>query len=234
MCPERSKTTRILIVDRHPIVHFGLSQLINQEPDMCVSGTVSGMTEALQIVESGEVDLIVAGVSLKDGSGMDLIKHVKAKFDKLPVLVFSMLDEPLFAERMLHAGALGYVTKNEPVGKILAAIRRVLEGDVYVSEPIVRQLLRYQGPAPADCRHTFFRTLTDRELEVYNLIGSGKSNREIATFLHINVKTVETHCAHIIKKLKLEGMSGLTRDASSWFRHMGEAGPTPLSLHEKR
>lgn len=233
MCPERSEKTRVLIVDSHPIVHFGLSQLIHQQTDLCVAATVSGMTAALQTVESGKVDLVIAGVSLRDGSGMDLIKHIKTKFDKLPVLVFSMHDEPLFAERALHAGALGYLTKSEPVGNILAAIRRVLDGDVYVSEPIVKQLLGNQRTPPLGRRHTSLQSLTDRELEVYNLISRGKSTRDMAALLRLNVKTIETHCAHIVRKLGLKGMPELVHDAAHRFHPAGETKATRPLRHEK-
>ena len=221
MHPERNRKTRILIADDHPIVRYGLSQLINQQPDMCVSAAASGMTEALQAIESGKVDFVIAGVTLGDGSGIDLIKHVKSQFDKLPMLVFSMHDESLFAERVLRAGAFGYLMKSEPVEKILAAIRRVLDGNVCVSEPIIKQLLKNQRATPADDIHPSLQTLTDRELEVYNHIGRGKSTRDIAGLLHINIKTVETHCTHIIKKLDLKSMLELIHYASSWFHHTG-------------
>lgn len=221
MHPERNRKTRILIADDHPIVRYGLSQLINQQPDMCVSAAASGMTEALQAIESGKVDFVIAGVTLGDGSGIDLIKHVKSQFDKLPMLVFSMHDESLFAERVLRAGAFGYLMKSEPVEKILAAIRRVLDGNVCVSEPIIKQLLKNQRAAPANDLHASLQTLTDRELEVYNHIGRGKSTRDIAGLLHINIKTVETHCTHIIKKLDLKSMLELIHYASSWFHHTG-------------
>ncbi len=221
MHPERIRKTRILIADDHPIVRYGLSQLIKQEPDMCVSATASGMTEALQVIESGKVDLVIAGVTLGDGSGIDLIKHVKSKSDKLPILMFSMHDESLFAERVLRAGASGYLMKSEPVEKVLAAIRRVYDGNVCVSESIIKQLLNNQRTSPADSHLASLQTLTDRELEVYNHIGRGKSTREIAGLLHINVKTVETHCTHIIKKLDLKSMLELIHYASSWFHHIG-------------
>lgn len=145
--PKQIKKMRVLIADEHPVVRYGLKQLINQQPDLCVCASVPGMTKALQIIESNGVDLVITGVFLRSGSGIDFIKHVKMQFKKLPIMVLSMQDESLFAERALRAGACGYLMKSEPVEKILASIRRALDDNICVSESILNQLLKHQRAA---------------------------------------------------------------------------------------
>ena len=218
MQPKKTKA-HILIADEHPIVHYGLSQLINRQPDMRVCATVSGMTAVLHFIQTHKVDLVIAGVSLADGSGIELIKHIRARFNELHILVLSSYDEAIFAERVLSAGAHGYLMKTEPVDKILEGIRRVRDGNIYVSEPIVNKLLGNSPRSLHGKNLLVIQPLSDRELDVYNLIGRGKSSRDIATILHINLKTIETHCAHIKKKLKLKGMVELIHHAADWFHH---------------
>jgi DNA-binding NarL/FixJ family response regulator len=224
---RQDKRVRILIADNHSIVRHGLSQQINQQPDMCVTATARGMTKALQIIQSDNVNFVITEVSLGDGSGIDLIKHVKAQFHKLPVLVFSMHDESLFAERALKAGALGYIMKRAPVKEVITAIRHVCTGNIYTSEQMTQWLLTNQTATSTDNRFASLEKLTDRELEVYDLIGRGKDTREIAALLHIDTKTVGTHRVRIIHKLGLKNMAGLIHETANWSCHKGDKGEYP-------
>jgi len=213
--PAKQKTS-VVIVDDHPIARQGLTQLINQEPDLRVCADVENAAQALEAIQSHKPGLVIADLSLKEGSGIELVKNIKTQFDSVPVLVFSMHDESLFAERALEAGALGYVMKQEPTEVIMVAIRRVLGGDIYLSEAMTNRLLKKTGNSHGEAVQSPIHALSDREFEVFSLIGQGKRTLEIAEILHLSAKTVETHRAHIMKKLDLKGWYEVARYAFQW------------------
>lgn len=216
MKQTRNCKTNVLIVDDHPVARQGLAQLINQEPDLHVCADVENAMQALEAIKSLKPDLVIVDITLKEGSGLELIKDIKTRFASLPTLVFSMHDESLFAERALEAGALGYVMKEEPTETIIVAIRRVLDGDIYLSEPMIDRLLKKAGNAHGQAAQSPIQVLTDRQFEIFNLYGQGKRTREIAELLHLSHKTIEAHRANIMKKLNLQGASELARYAYQW------------------
>ena len=206
----------ILIVDDHPIVRQGLVLLINQEKDLEVCGQAEDAHEAMQAIRQLSPDMVIVDLSLKDTSGMELIKDLKIQHPDLPVLTLSMYDEAVYGERALRAGARGYVMKQEATGKVVTAIRRVLAGEVYVSDGMAAKMVsKFVGGAarrassPADA-------LSDRELEVFRMIGEGFGTREMADKLHLSIKTIETYRAHIKDKLGLEDANELLRTAIRW------------------
>jgi DNA-binding NarL/FixJ family response regulator len=197
---------RVLLVDDHPIVRERLGELINQESDLVVCGEAVDGHGALEQVEETHPDVAIVDISLKDTYGIELIKDLKTRYPKLPVLVLSMHEESLYAERALRAGARGYLNKQEATSKVISALRQVLAGQVFVSEAMTAGILRkvasgratnMEGGTPID-------VLTDRELEIFQLLGQGKSARDVAMALHISVKTVEAHREHIKQKLNFK------------------------------
>ncbi len=218
---SQKRKTNVLIVDDHPIARQGLAQLINQEPDLQVCAAVENATQALDAINSCKPGLAIVDISLKEGSGLELVRSIKTQFDGLPMLVFSMHEESLCAERALEAGALGYVMKQEPTELIIIAIRRVLDGDIYLSEPMTSRLLKKPRGAHGETVLSPIDALSDREFEVFGLIGQGKRTVEIADILHLSAKTVETHRAHITKKLNLNGGYEMARYALQWSNSGG-------------
>jgi DNA-binding NarL/FixJ family response regulator len=213
------KRIKVFIVDDHPIIRQGLTMLINREPDMTVCGDAEDAKSTMQAVAAAKPDILILDISLNGRDGLGLLKDLRTKIPDLPVLVLSMHDELLYAERALRAGAQGYIMKQEASGKVLAALRRILGGEIYVSEKIANRMLQsYIGakgagpPSIAD--------LSDRELEVFRLIGEGLSTREIAERLGISAKTVESYQAHIKEKLSLRNARELLQHAVQWT--MGE------------
>ncbi|HZN64961.1 MAG TPA: response regulator transcription factor [Tepidisphaeraceae bacterium] len=186
---------------------------MHQEPDLAVSGEAEDANQALAAVKASPPDIAIVDITLKDTYGIELIKQLKELYPKLPVLVLSMHDESLYGERALRAGARGYLTKQEATKKVIDAIRRVLAGDVYVSEKLAATLLRKVAGVKSDGGGTPVDVLTDRELEVFQLLGEGKAVREIAESLFVSVKTVEAHREHIKQKLKLKTSAELLRYA---------------------
>ena len=212
----------ILLVDDHPIVIEGLTQLINQQQDLIVWGEASDSLGALKAIETLKPNLAIVDISLKNGSGLDLIKSLQQRFPKLPILVLSMHDESLYAERVLRAGARGYITKQEATEKLITAIRRVLDGEIYLNEKVTSKILsRVISTSPAKNLSSINR-LSDRELEVFQLIGQGHGTREIAELLHLSIKTVETYREHIKQKLKLKDATELVRYAVCWAEGEGK------------
>jgi DNA-binding NarL/FixJ family response regulator len=217
---------KVLLVDDHPIVRRGLVQLLNQEADLTVCAEVGTEEEAMKAIPALKPDLAMLDISLNGSSGLELTKNIHLLYPKLPILVLSMHDETLYAERALRAGALGYVMKQEPPDVLLHAIRMVLANKRCVSEKMTARLLAemMQGEKPESNLGGVER-LSDRELEIFEQIGRGLPTREIAAVLHISVKTVETHYARI--KLKLDAQSGteLMHRAMHWVHDLnGEAG----------
>lgn len=214
--------SRLLIVDDHPVVRQGLAELLNQEPDFTVCGQANNAVQGLSAARTLSPDLAIVDLSLRGSSGLDLIKDIHAFLPKLPVLVLSMYDETIYAERALRAGARGYVMKHEAAESVFTAIRRLLAGQFYVSEAMNSRMVhrfasgRAPTPGAADGGKDMIDSLSDRELQVLQLIGQGKGTRLIAEELHISVKTVETHRAHLKEKLRLPDASGLVRFAIEW------------------
>jgi DNA-binding NarL/FixJ family response regulator len=201
----RKTRTRILIVDDHPLVRESLKKLIQREPDLVVCGEAENRERAVAMMTSAEPALAIIDLTLKDSHGLELIKDLRERFPQVQCLVLSMHDEMIYAERAIRAGARGYITKQEAPAKILLAIRKILKGEIYWSEKVAAHIASRVAQAPSSAAK--FGRLTDREMEVFQLIGAGKSTRQIAATLHIDVSTVETYRARIKEKLNLE--SGL-------------------------
>lgn len=214
--PNPQRKTRILIVDDHPLMRQGLAQLINHEPDLIVSAEANNAAEALGLLDSAKVDLMLLDLSLPGKSGLELIKDIRALRPDLPLLVVSMHDEALYAERVLRAGGRGYIMKQEGGKRLMLAIRQILAGQIYVSENMSAKILELFSGRRPEAAKTLPELLSDREFEVFHLIGQGVPTREIAERLHLSVKTVEVHRAHIKQKLKLNSASELVRQAIRW------------------
>jgi DNA-binding NarL/FixJ family response regulator len=213
---ERGTKRKVIIVDDHPIVRQGLAQLINQEHDLEVCGQAEDAHEAMRTIRDLDPDLVIVDISLKDTSGMELIKDLKLQTPELPVLTLSMHDEAIYGERALRAGARGYIMKQEATEKVVTAIRRVLAGDVYVSDGMAAQMVSKMVGGGGKTSGSSVDSLSDRELEVFRLIGEGYSTREMAEKLHLSIKTIETYRAHIKDKLNLQDASELLRAAIQW------------------
>jgi DNA-binding NarL/FixJ family response regulator len=214
---------RILLVDDHPLLRQGMRQLINDQPDLIVCGEAEDRANALAVAGSTQLDLAIVDISLKDERGLELLKDFKIRCPDLLVLVLSMHDESLYAERALHAGARGYIMKREASEKVLEAIRRVLDGGVYVSDKITDSILNKVTGRSERSPRSALQVLTDRELEVLMLIGKGHGSQQISKLLHISVKTVEAHRANIKLKLNLASSGDLLQSAITWARLAGEA-----------
>jgi len=220
--PATAGKRRVFIVDDHPIVREGLVQMVNTEQDLIVVGQGEDAYGSLRAIRTAKADLVLLDVSLRDSDGIELLKELKVQEPELPVLMLSMHDESLYAERALRAGARGYIMKQEAPLALLSAIRRVLSGEIYVSDKMSAALLqrmvggptKTQGALPLD-------RLTDREMEIFRLIGAGKPVREIAENLFLSVKTVEAHREHIKEKLGFKTSAELLRYA---IRNSPDAG----------
>ena len=210
---------KVLVVDDHPIVRQGLVQLINQQTDLMVCWDGEEAAKAFEAVQSAKPDILVVDISLKGGSGLELIKNVKFAYPNLPALVLSMHDELLYAERALRAGARGYIMKQEAIDKVLVAIRRVLRGELYLSDEMNKRMLRQVLGGPPELPRSPVETLSDRELEVFRLIGAGRTTRQIADELHLSVKTIETHRSHIMDKLRIPTANELVMRAFQWMQN---------------
>jgi DNA-binding NarL/FixJ family response regulator len=210
------KKSRVFVVDDHPIVRQGLALMINRESDVMVCGEAETAQAAVQAIPTIKPDILIVDISLNGPDGLDLLKDVRTRYPELPVLILSMHDESIYAERALRAGAQGYIMKQEATEKVLVALRRILNHEIYVSERIANRMLqRYIGSRDPS-RPPSISDLTDRELEVFRLIGEGHSTRRIAEELHISVKTVESYQAHIKEKLSLRSARELVQHAIQW------------------
>jgi len=214
---NRAKATRrILIVDSHSMMRQGLARLIDREPDLEACGEADTAAQALKRISVDKPDLVLANIALPDCNGLELIKELQGLHPRLPLLVVSAHDESLYAERVLRAGGRGYIMKQEGGRMLLRAIRQVLSGQIYVSETISAKILEiFSGNGAAVARSPIER-LSDREFEVFNLVGQGKPTREIAGHLHLSVKTVEVHRENIKHKLKLKRGDDLVGYAVRW------------------
>jgi len=208
--------TKVLLIDDHPLVREWLSNLINQQADLSVCGEAEDAPHALSLVASLKPRLAIVDLSLKSGSGIQLIKDLKQLDPFLLILVLSMHDESLYAERVLRAGARGYVMKREVTKKIIGAIRDVLRGEIVLSEKLATTMLGKLLQGQADSTLSPVTILGDRELEVFQLLGRGWETRRISEELHISIKTVQAHCARIKEKLNLKSATELLREAIRW------------------
>jgi DNA-binding NarL/FixJ family response regulator len=217
MTRNASRTKKsVLIVDDHPMMRQGLAQLIDHEPDLSASAEADTAAQALNLIAARKPDLVLADISLPDKNGLELLKDIQVFHPDLPVLVVSMHDETLYAERALRAGARGYIMKQEGGTKLMQAIRQVLAGQIYVSEKMSARILElFSGHHPAGGDFPL-EGLSDREFEIFQLIGAGKGTRDIAALLHLSVKTVEVHRANIKRKLKLNTGAEVVRYAIRW------------------
>ena len=216
------RPARILIVDDHPAVREALTIRLSREPDLEVCGEASDIAEALSAFEATKPDVAVIDISLKGGDGIDLIKRLKARDDSARLLVWSMHSESLCAERALRAGALGYINKEQATDQIVVAIRRVLEGKVYLSDAMGEKLLhRSVGEGKDSVGRAPIESLSDRELEVFRLIGQGQKTQEIAAQMHLSAKTVETYRDRIRTKLAIPTGLELSRYALLWVLENG-------------
>ena len=211
-----ARKNKVFVVDDHPIVRQGLTLLINRESDLIVCGEAEDARSAMQAVAIAQPDILVVDISLNGPDGLDLLKNIRARYPDLPVLILSMHDESIYAERALRAGAQGYIMKQEATEQVLVALRRILSSEIYVSERIANRMLQRYIGSPSSDRPSSIADLTDRELEVFRLIGEGHSTRQIAEELHISVKTVESYQAHIKEKLSLRSARELVQHAIQW------------------
>lgn len=209
-------TTRILIVDDHPIVRQGLRMTIEGESDLTVCGEAEGLAQAMKLFRETQPDVVIVDISLENGSGIELVKELTAQRKDLKILVCSMHEESLFAERALRAGAKGYINKEQATEKLLVAVRRVVSGRVYLSEQMTHRMLYRQVGASDEPPKSSIEALSDRELEVFEQIGHGITTRQIADKLHLSPKTIETYRENIKHKLNLENATELTQHAVRW------------------
>ena len=213
---SKQDKTRILLVDDHAVVRFGIAQLINGQEDLMVCGEEESASCALDAISRLNPGLVIADISLKDSSGLELMRNIKAQYSGLPVLVVSAHDESIYAEIAFRAGALGYLMKEEAIERILTAIRRVLTGAIYVSDSLAARMLQQQIRGQTDLQESPVRSLSDREMEVFRLISQWKKTREIAGELHLSIKTIEYYREQIKRKLNLKDASELAQYATSW------------------
>ena len=216
--PRKTKLAKrkVFIVDDHPMMRQGLAQLINNEPDLEACGEAENAQQALALIAQNRPDLVLVDISLPDKHGLELIKDMQVLHAGLAVLVVSMHDEALYAERVLRAGGRGYIMKQEGGKKMMLAIRTVLSGQIYVSETMSAKILEIFSGRRSETNRTPIEKLTDREFEVFQLIGQGKGTRQVAEALHLSVKTVEVHRLHIKEKLSMDDAPTLVRYAVRW------------------
>jgi DNA-binding NarL/FixJ family response regulator len=219
---SKAQQFSVVLVEDHPMFREQLAQLINKEPAMKVCGETDNVHEALQLIELKNPDIAIVDLTLKGPSGLELLKDLKAKEIDVPVLILSMHDEALYAERVLRAGARGYITKNEVSKEVMTAIYAVLRGEIYLPARIASRILESVAVGRKD--ENGVTQLTDRELEVFELIGRGRTTREISNQLHLGVSTVDTYRARIKTKLHLENSSQLCHEAIRWVSQ-GQKAP---------
>jgi DNA-binding NarL/FixJ family response regulator len=214
----KKNATRVVIVDDHPLLRKGIGQLINNEKDLQVVGEAEDAHKALTTIENTKPDVALIDISLGGTSGIELLKNIKVRFPKLQVLVLSMHDESVYAHRALRAGASGYIMKGEGTEKVLTALRKILNGEVNLSERLGTRMLNTLVGGRASLTSSPIEELSDRELEVFSLIGQGHGTRPIAEKLHLSVKTIESHRAHIKEKLNLQNATELVHHAIQWVQ----------------
>jgi DNA-binding NarL/FixJ family response regulator len=217
-----SEKSKIFLVDDHTMFREGLRQLIEREPNMTVCGDAPGALGAMAGIRTSKPDVVIVDISLAGGSGIDLIKDIKAEFEELPILVVSMHDESLYAERALRAGAMGYVMKHEPAKTVKAAIQKVIGGDMYLSEKMASSVItRFMRGEPDEPKSPI-QTLSDRELEVFRMLGQGKGVRKIAEELEVTIPTINSFRNRIKEKLGLKTSTEVMLHAIKWVQAAAE------------
>jgi DNA-binding NarL/FixJ family response regulator len=211
---------KVLLIDDHPLLRQGLAQLINQENDLVVCGEAEDGPSAMAAVQQLEPDIAIVDLTLKERGGGDLIRQLAQAHPRLRMLVFSMHDEWLHAERALQSGARGYVMKNEPPAQVLEAIRRIVAGEIYLSERMSARLLNRLAGVKSEEDASPTSALSHRELQIFTLIGQGNSSREIAESLSVSIKTIETHRERIKDKLDLKNAIELLRYAMRYTQNL--------------
>ena len=212
---SQTEKKKIFLVDDHPLVREWLTNLINQQPDLTVCGEAESAPAALSAIPAKQAHLVIADLNLANSSGIELIKNLKELLPAAPVLVLSMHDESLYAERVFRAGARGYVNKRETAQKVVEAIRRVLDGKLYISEKTA-EILAGRAMRGQTANRSAIELLSDRELQVFDQLGQGISTRQIAEDFHVSVKTIQEYCARIKDKLNLNNATELLREAVRW------------------
>lgn len=215
---KKENVIKVFVVDDHPIIRQGLAQLIRQEDDMVYCGDAEDAPEALKGIETTRPTVALVDITLKTTSGIELIKDIRIRHPELPVLVLSMHDESFYAERVLRAGARGYVMKEEATEKVVSAIRKILAGEIYLSDKMAANMLSKLVEGRDGTKAFPIERLSDRELEVFELIGRGMGTRQIANKLHLSVKTIESHRANLKVKLRVDTATELLRHAINWVQ----------------
>ncbi|HUE41472.1 MAG TPA: response regulator transcription factor [Chthoniobacterales bacterium] len=208
---------RVFLVDDHPVLRKGLVRLIDSKPGFVVCGEASTAVDAMAAIRELKPQLVVADIGLPGASGIELTKTIRSEFPNIPVLILSMHEEALYATRALRAGAMGYIVKQDAIDNIVTALQYTLEGTRYLSPGIAAQLQQNDGDDQPVSSHDLVNLLTDRELEIFELIGKGRDVREISKALNVSPKTVETHRTNIKEKLKLKNSRQVARVALQWF-----------------
>jgi DNA-binding NarL/FixJ family response regulator len=210
------RKSRVFIVDDHPLVREGLTNLINRQDDLVVSGEAKNSAQAVEGINKARPDVALIDISLINESGLELVKQLGRQFPQVALIVLSMHDEALYAERALRAGARGYVMKHETSTSVLAAVRRVLAGGVYVSERIVNRMALRSGLSREPLATSPVERLSDRELEIFRLLGQGRTSSQIARDLNLSLKTVQAYCARAKEKFGVSSLTDLLRAAIRW------------------
>lgn len=213
---EEDRPARILIVDDHPMIRIGLTQLISGEPDLEVCGECTDAADAMPLIASRRPDMVIVDISLESSNGLTLIQDIKKTYKAMRILVYSMHDELLYASRAIHAGAMGYITKSARSVEVLAAIRKILDGHLAVGDRVMESLFVNPASSSSRSEHDAIASLSNRELEVFELLGRGVSVKQIAEQLGRSVKTVETYRQRIMAKLGLNTSVKLVRRAVEW------------------
>ena len=216
MTETSSRRIRVLVVDDHPIVRKGYIQLLANEADLEVCGEAEDISQALRIAREAEPDLAIVDLALKAGNGLEVIKALKSHNPEIKMLAASALDESLFAERALRAGAQGFISKQEAIENLVAAIRSVLSENIYLSPKMTQRLLHHVSGRGLAVENSPVERLTDRELEVFQLLGEGLSTRQIASKIHLSPKTIDRYRDNIKQKLQLKNATELIRQATQW------------------
>jgi DNA-binding NarL/FixJ family response regulator len=219
MVPMPNEKSKIFLLDDHPLVRSWLGQLIEDQPDLMVCGEADNLTEAWSCLKISKPDVAILDLSLPDGTALELIKNIKVAYPSLRILVLSMHEEKVYAGRVIRAGAHGYVMKRETAGRIIDAIYEVLRGKLAVSDAVEAIFSEKYGDGNAPPAGPHVERLSNRELEIFELIGTGMETRSIARQLQISMKTVQTHCAKIQDKLELDNATELLREAIRWREH---------------
>jgi DNA-binding NarL/FixJ family response regulator len=214
--PGALKKTRILVVDDHPVVREGLARVIENQSDLMICGQAATIPEALAVLAASKPDVAIVDISLGGHNAIELIKDIKVRHPELPVLVHSMHDESVYAERSLRAGAKGYIMKQEPPQNLVVALRQVLAGEIYLSQKMTKEIVHRATGKPTDTGAFPLHQLSDREFEVFELLGQGVGTREIGQRLHLSPKTVQTHREKLKCKLNLKDGMSLVRFATQW------------------